>query len=1056
MKRILTLMVLGAIAAISTVAKASELAPYVTNIDLYGSPNDWNEPIGHFEKDVNGVWHLDDVEIYNVTTFKLKLHINNPQGQESDVWFGIKNGDEQTLKNVSPGTIVECSSASNAPNFLIGHPGKFSFTLSNDDINSTQFHFEGQFEEHRFLTGEFNNWGETMFTAWVGEYSLDTSSEFESPISGQFLIIDQNYNYLGGVTNDEYYTITEDNPRVTLASETQGKKNLYLADEGYYSFSIEDGVLTIGNWPVEEITASIVGSNVEGWDLTNARTIPLTLDEATGYYISEPTGIPEGFNCQVLRHSSLSSVADRWYGGSSDNGTINIPEGGDDIPLTETLGDNFHFTDNGIFTFTLMRDFSALYISGSYEVEAQYFLIGDFNNWKQDEKVAFTAQDGVSTLTQQMVGDFLILDNFGNLLGGATDDNRYVLHEGWPSVTLTTDNKKNLYLANEGEYTLTIQNGELTVSGWPVETISAWLLGATDEEWQGNELNFELTLDPNTGNYILGETDIPAGYRFQVVKRSSLSSVDDVWYGANADGMFWVTEQTLGNIALTTNDNKNMYFDVGGTCSFTVSSDFSKINIQGELTSDFTPTYYLIGDFNDWDEEYMVPFVKRDGVFKLEESFRGDFLIKDRYSNWIGTRTDGGSYILTATNNNASLSSADDKKNLRLELPSQYTLTIQGETLTVTGFPTDGYYMCGDFNEWTPEPMTKNANGSYSIVMTIGAQNKFKFRDHHANWYGGDTGGNGDTYGIHSDWCTNVPLTEGDAGSNFIINTGGTFKFILAEDNGALKLTVVGLGTISLADALEGISGTITDNLYVAAKHEGQVYVTNNTDWVRLDGVFNTEDLSVGYCIDLTQTFTDDLTQTFINGISGKGTQPNITINGWVTYYTDDPHEPVIVDYSLTEAFDPMPKPCQVVKFEGRYYNQDGQSVLCTYNGQSGNFGPSIDLSNTEGMEEGRMYSVKAAIYLKEPWENVIAGDPSNIKPSDPNVIENLVAEILEYEAKEFPIATSVNNTIDTAKVVSVKYINTAGQVSLKPFKGVNIVVTTHSDGNITTVKEVH
>ena len=102
------------------------------------------------------------------------------------------------------------------------------------------------------------------------------------------------------------------------------------------------------------------------------------------------------------------------------------------------------------------------------------------------------------------------------------------------------------------------------------------------------------------------------------------------------------------------------------------------------------------------------------------------------------------------------------------------------------------------------------------------------------------------------------------------------------------------------------------------------------------------------------------------------------------------------------------------------------------------------------------MYSVKAAIYLKEPWENVIAGDPSNIKPSDPNVIENLVAEILEYEAKEFPIATSVNNTIDTAKVVSVKYINTAGQVSLKPYKGVNIVVTTHSDGNITTVKEVH
>ena len=1050
MKRILTLMVLGVIVAISTVAKASELAPYVTSIDLYGSSNDWSEPIGRFEKDGDGVWHLDDVEIYDVTTFKLKLHINNPQGQESDVWFGIKNSDDQTLKSASPGTIVECSSASNAPNFRIGHPGKFSFTLNDNDINSAQFHFEGKFEENRFITGEFNNWGETMFTAWFGGgYTLDTNTEFNSPISGQFLIIDQDYNYLGGITDGEYYTITEDNPNVELATEAQDKKNLYLANDGYYSFTIdENDMLTIDNWPKEVVTVSIVGSTVPGWDVDKARTIPLTFDQSTDCYVSEPTGIPAGFNCQLLKHSSFTSVGDTWYGGLSDNSTIEIPEGASDIPLESLLGADFRFTDNGIFTFTLSHNFSTLNINGSYNVEPQYFLVGDFNNWNQDEKVAFVAQNGVSTLTQEMVGEFLILDNFGNLLGGATNDNRYVLHEDWPSVTLTTDNKKNLYVANEGEYTLTIQNGELSVSGWPEEIISAWLLGATDEDWQGNELNFKLTLDPNTGNYILGETDIPAGYRFQVVKRSSLSSVDDVWYGANADGMFWVTEQTLGNIALTTNDNKNMYFDVGGTCSFTVSSDFSKINIQGELTSDFTPTYYLIGDFNDWDEEYMVPFVKRDGVFKLEESFRGDFLIKDRYSNWIGTRTDGGSYILTATNNNASLSSADDKKNLRLELPSQYTLTIQGETLTVTGFPTDGYYMCGDFNEWTPEPMTKNANGSYSIVMTIGAQNKFKFRDHHANWYGGDTGGNGDTYGIHSDWCTNVPLTEGDAGSNFIINTGGTFKFILAEDNGALKLTVVGLGTITLAEALEGISGNISDNLYVAAVYQDKVYVTNGTDWVRLDGVFNANDLSVGNCVDLTQTITE--------GFSGKGTQPTITINGWVTYYTDDPHEPVIVDYSLTEAFDPMPKPCQVVKFEGRYYNQDGQSVLCTYNGQSGNFGPSIDLSNTEGMEEGRMYSVKAAIYLKEPWENVIAGDPSNIKPSDPNVIENLVAEILEYEAKEFPIATSVNNTIDTAKVVSVKYINTAGQVSLKPYKGVNIVVTTHSDGNITTVKEVH
>ena len=614
-------------------------------------------------------------------------------------------------------------------------------------------------------------------------------------MSGQFLIIDQDYNYLGGITDGEYYTITEDNPNVELATEAQGKKNLYLANDGYYSFTIdENDKLTIKNWPEEVVTVSIVGSTVPGWDMSNARIIPLTLDQSTGNYISEPTGILAGFDCQLLKHSSFNSVGDTWYGGSSDNFTIEIPEGTSDIPLKSSLGADFCFTDNGIFTFTLSPDFNTLNISGSYNVENQYFLIGDFNNWKQDEKVAFVAQDGVLTLTQEMVGEFLILDNFGNLLGGETNDNRYVLHEGWPSVQLTTDNKKNLYVANVGEYTLTIQNG----------------------------------------------------------------------------------------------------------------------------------------------------------------------------------------------------------------------------TLTVTTFPTDDYYICGDFNDWVSEPMTKNADGSYSIVMTIGEDNQFKFRDHHANWYGGNTEGNGNTYQIHSEWCTDVPLTEGDPGSNFIINTTGSYKFILAGNDDALKLTVVGFGDITLAEALEGISGNISDNLYVAAVYQNKVYVTNGTDWLRLENVYNVDELSEGYCVDLTNTIP--------NGFSGKDTQPTFTIDSWLTYYSDDLQVPVIVNYSLAEPFEPMPKPCQVVNLEGWFFNQDGTDVLCAYNNQGGNYNPSIELYNADGMVEGRMYNIKAAITLREPWQDIAPG----IKPSDSNAIENIVAEVIEYEAKELPIATGIVNTTDAATVVSVKYFNTA------------------------------
>lgn len=1043
MKRIYSLLLLVLLAATSIVASAKDLAPAVTDITFCGTDAQGNETTAEFVKGSDDVWRLNDYTIYGGTEFQLKLHINF-NGDEFDQWYGCPSGSEPLLKSAAQGTIVYCDLDQNIKNFCIGHTGTFSFTMSYDDIDCLQFGFVGTFEPARFLTGDFNNWEEIQFIAWVGEYSLDLGFEGIT-MSGQFLIVDQDYNEYGAATDEAYYTITEDSPTVNLATDVHGKKNLYLANEASYYFSVDDNnKLTVSQWPVEVITASIVGSSQQGWDMSNATVIPLTQDENTGYYTVANTPIPAGFNCQVLKHSSLSSVEDVWYGGSGTSGTgnIEIPDGGDDYDLMPTQGDNFTFTDNGKFTISVAPDFSEAKIYGIYTPATEFFLIGDFNHWNREEKVAFTNNDGVATLTHTFSGEFLILDEYGNLLGASTDDDHYWLHEGWPSVMLVTDaqvaNKKNIYVKDESEYTLTISNGQLTVSGWPVETISAWLLGATDGQWEGNELNFELTKDSATGNYVLAETDIPAGYRFQVVKRSSLSSVADVWYGAYADDdMFWVTNQTLGDISLNVN-NKDIYFDEDGRFSFIVSPDFSKINIAGGF--DAEPGYYLLGEFNGWDEENMVPFVMRDGAITLNLEFCGDFLIKDRNGNKIGANIGGSNerFTFTADGNNVAITSAEDKKNFNVLLPSNYTLTINssGTMLFVTGFPTEGYYIAGDFNEWKPELMTKHWDNSYSSIQDFGEHDKFKFIDYEGNWYGGNTEGNGDTYNINNEWCTDVPLTKGDFGSNFIIDTGGTFKFILKEGDDGLKLTVVGLGFITLGDALEGISGVVEDELFVAATHEDKVYVTNGTDWVRLNGVFNANDLEPGYCVDLTQTITD--------GFGGKGTSPTITINGWVTYYSDSPQIPTINEYTLAGDIDPTPKPCQVVKFTGWYHNRDGQSVLCAYGNDTG---PSIDLSNAEDLAEGTKYTIKAAVEYKEP---LAAGAPRRIKASDTDLLDNLVANVLSAD-----IFTGVVSNISDVDVMNVKYSNLAGQVSDKPFNGVNIVVTTYSDGSTRTTKIV-
>ena len=48
---------------------------------------------------------------------------------------------------------------------------------------------------------------------------------------------------------------------------------------------------------------------------------------------------------------------------------------------------------------------------------------------------------------------------------------------------------------------------------------------------------------------------------------------------------------------------------------------------------------------------------------------------------------------------------------------------------------------------------------------------------------------------------------------------------------------------------------------------------------------------------------------------------------------------------------------------------------------------------------------------------------------------------------------TSVDNIDAGRQVVGVQYVNTLGQVSDRPFEGVNIVVTRHADGTVTTNK---
>ena len=87
---------------------------------------------------------------------------------------------------------------------------------------------------------------------------------------------------------------------------------------------------------------------------------------------------------------------------------------------------------------------------------------------------------------------------------------------------------------------------------------------------------------------------------------------------------------------------------------------------------------------------------------------------------------------------------------------------------------------------------------------------------------------------------------------------------------------------------------------------------------------------------------------------------------------------------------------------------------------------------------------------IDEPWVDDIDGAPRRISALDDNYFTNYTI---------YPLAILWANAVDEVmpdkQVVDVKYVSPAGVVSKQPQDGVNIVVTTHSDGSRTAVKRM-
>ena len=361
------------------------------------------------------------------------------------------------------------------------------------------------------------------------------------------------------------YNYSTDQAKIAIAQQAQ-------FDPAQRKFAVTGAAF--GGWNMPPTAAQIFTNNGDG-------TYTLVYEGATaGQFKLSGVGINDEFD----------SGWGVFNGGCLYNGSLAI---GDNALSAGNTG-NMNFPVGGNVTLTISNvteSSCSLNITVNEEVipDKAYYLIGTLNGWSDETKIPFVENDGVFTLTQTFSGEFKIKDENGNWLGGGvtlTADN--------PSVTLAEG--ENLVLTEEREYTLTIEDGVLTVTGFPAPPAltGVELRGSYDENWTEVITYVMQNVD---GAWVLNNQDIDEGFEFKVVATYDNGSQE--WYGAQADGDYWVTLATLNNaIGLgTTSGYNNLFFDDAGTFTFTVNGDLTSLTVTGEFDPEvFTGIVYDVLD----------------------------------------------------------------------------------------------------------------------------------------------------------------------------------------------------------------------------------------------------------------------------------------------------------------------------------------------------------------------------------------------------------------------------------------------------------------------------
>ncbi|MBR6489331.1 MAG: chitobiase/beta-hexosaminidase C-terminal domain-containing protein, partial [Muribaculaceae bacterium] len=213
----------------------------------------------------------------------------------------------------------------------------------------------------------------------------------------------------------------------------------------------------------------------------------------------------------------------------------------------------------------------------------------------------------------------------------------------------------------------------LPISFTEVETTGPdyYLIGSFND-WAQKDENYKFTALAN-GSYSFNGT-IPDDVLFKVLK---VDGENITWLGGSAGDYFGITKDVCTDIPLV--DGANFKMEVGGICTFTVSSD-QKLSVSKESQ------LFLVGTMNDWEKTSALEAANDGWTITMPLEIDDEFKFVDEWGTWYGggntiaeanlgaqiTLNNGGNFVM-AVDGNFVFIVATDKSSFKITRKAETT-----------------------------------------------------------------------------------------------------------------------------------------------------------------------------------------------------------------------------------------------------------------------------------------------------------------------------------------------------------------------------------------------